>query len=66
MTRKIELVITYKDLISQAEDEGIKLTTKRAKELMNEWASAVQGTLTEKSAEIISDCILQDADGSND
>ena len=64
MNKQIKLIITYEDILAQAEDEGIKLTTKRAKELMSEWARAVQDTLTEKAYELISDCVLPDAEES--
>ena len=56
--------MTYEDILAQAEDDGIKLTTKRAKELMSEWARPIQDTLTEKAYELISDCVLPDAEES--
>ena len=64
MNKQIKLVLTYEDILAQAEDDGIKLTTKRAKELMNEWARAIQDTLCEKACELIRDCVLPDAEES--
>ena len=61
MNNQITIKITYKDILAQAEEEGIPLTTKRAKELVKEWARSMQETLTTTANELISDCVLPDA-----
>jgi len=64
MNHKINLTITYKDVLAQAKDEGVKLTAKRAKELMSEWARGIEDTLSQTAYELISDCVLPDAEES--
>lgn len=61
MNNQITIKITYKDILAQAEEEGIPLTAKRAKELVKEWARSMQETLTTTANELISDCVLPDA-----
>ena len=62
MNNQITIKITYKDILAQAEDEGIPLTTKRAKELVKDWARSFKDTLTEEANKLISDCILTEAE----
>ena len=65
MNSQITIKITYKDILAQAEEEGIPLTAKRAKELVKEWARSMQETLTITANELISDCVLPDAQEEN-
>jgi len=62
MNHKISLTITYKDFLAKAKEEGIKLTPKRAKELMSEWARGMQFILSQTANELISDCVLPDVE----
>lgn len=62
MNNQITIKVTYKDILAQAEQEGISLTAKRAKELVNEWARSIRDTLTEEANKLISDCVLPDGE----
>ena len=59
-TKEINIRITWKDLIAQAEDEGISLTPKRAMELMNEHARGIEDGIMPTICDVISDCILSE------
>jgi hypothetical protein len=60
MKTEINIKITWRDLIAQAEDEGISLTPKRAKELMSEYARGIEDGITPTIYDTISDCILSE------